>query len=79
VLRQLPNNQQIAIRVDLGRAFRDPRERIRVLGGDILIMQERPGDAVTRYLYQTFRFNTALGLLGNQGQGTSFGTTATFP
>lgn len=59
VLRQLPNGQQIPIRVDLGRAFRDPRERIRVLGGDILVMQERPGDAITRYLYQTFRFNIA--------------------
>jgi protein involved in polysaccharide export with SLBB domain len=79
VLRQLPNNQQIAIRVDLGRAFRDPRERIRVLGGDILVMQERPGDAVTRYLYQTFRFNTALGLLGNNNGGSSLNSTAQFP
>jgi len=81
VLRQLPNNQQIAIRVDLGRAFRDPRERIRVLGGDILVMQERPGDAISRYLYQTLRFNTALSVLGSNNGNTpqAFSSTSTFP
>ena len=77
VLRQLPNGQQIPIRVDLNRAFRDPRERIRVLGGDILVMQERPGDAVTRYLYQTYRVNTLSGLLGGTGTTATFG--GTFP
>ena len=55
VLRPLPNGRQIPIEVDLSRALRDPRERIRVLGGDILVMQERPGDAIFRYLTQTFR------------------------
>jgi protein involved in polysaccharide export with SLBB domain len=78
VLRQLPNNQQIAIRVDLSRAFRDPRERIRVLGGDILVMQERPGDAVTRYLYQTFRYTATLGVLGSSSS-PSIISSSTFP
>lgn len=58
VLRPLSNNRQIPIRVDLNLALKDPRERIRVLPGDVLVLQERPGDAVTRYLTQTFRFNT---------------------
>ena len=45
VLRPLPNGRQIPIKVDLNRALRDPRERLRVQGGDILVMQERPGEA----------------------------------
>lgn len=60
ILRPLPNGQQINIRVDLDRALRDPRENIRVLAGDFLILQERPGDAVLRYLTQTIRINTVV-------------------
>ncbi len=60
VLRQLPNGQQLAIKVDLNRALRDPRERLRVQGGDILVMQERPGEAAFRYLTQTLRSNAAV-------------------
>ena len=59
VLRPLSNGRQIPIKVDLNRALRDPRERLRVRGGDILVMQERPGEATLRYLTQTFRLNTA--------------------
>jgi hypothetical protein len=58
VLRILPNGQQINIRVDLDRALRDPRERIRILPRDTIIMQELPGSAVVRYLTQTVRINT---------------------
>lgn len=57
VLRQLPGDRQIAIRVDLNKALREPRERIRVLPGDYIVMQERPGEALTRYMSQTFRLN----------------------
>jgi protein involved in polysaccharide export with SLBB domain len=65
VLRQLPNGQQLNIRVDLDRALRDPRENIRILAGDFLIMQERPGDAVLRYLTQTIRINTVTETIRN--------------
>ncbi len=58
VLRPLPNGRQIPIKVDLNRALRDPRERLRVQGGDILVMQERPGEAVFRYITQTLRATT---------------------
>ena len=63
VLRQLPDNRQVPIRVDLNKAFRDPRERITIQPGDVIVMQERPGEAVTRYLTQTFRFATGLQVL----------------
>jgi hypothetical protein len=58
VLRQLPNRQQLPIRVDLNRAFRDPRERILIQPGDVIVLQERPGEAIARYLTSTIRFTT---------------------
>jgi hypothetical protein len=60
VLRQLPNRTQIPILVDLNRAFRDPRERLLIQPGDIIVLQERPGEAIARYLSQTIRFNTTI-------------------
>ena len=58
VVRRLLNLQQIRIRVDLNEAFRDMRENILIQPGDIVVLQERPGEAITRYLTQTFRLNT---------------------
>ena len=64
VLRQLPDKRQIPIRVDINRAFKDPRERILILPGDVIVLQERPGEAIGRYLTQVFRFSTALPFFG---------------
>lgn len=60
VLRQDKSGQQIPIRVDMDRAFRDRRERIAILPGDIIVMQEKPGDAIARYLSQTIRVSNAV-------------------
>ncbi len=59
ILRPLGNGRQVPIRVDMQLALRDPRERVRILAGDIIVLQERPGDATARYMTQTIRFNTA--------------------
>jgi hypothetical protein len=56
VLRQTPGGGQVPIRVDLNRALRDTRERILVQPGDILVLQETPGEAFARYFTQTFNF-----------------------
>ncbi|HVX14217.1 MAG TPA: polysaccharide biosynthesis/export family protein [Pirellulales bacterium] len=53
VLRRTPNGGQVAIVVDLRRALRDPRERIMVQAGDVLVLQETRGQAVTRFVLQT--------------------------
>ena len=58
VLRKVSPTQQVPIRVDLNRAFIDPRERILILPGDIIVLQERPGEAVGRYITQTLRIAT---------------------
>lgn len=57
VIRKLPNGSQIPIRVDLNRALRDPRERILVRPGDILLLQQTPGEAVANFFSDIFDFN----------------------
>jgi protein involved in polysaccharide export with SLBB domain len=60
VLRRLPGGGREPIRVDLNRALRgDPQECLRVLPGDVLILQEKPSEALARYFTQTF-FNFSL-------------------
>lgn len=72
VVRRLPNQQQILIRVDLNEAFRDLRENIIVQPGDLIVMQERPSESITRYLTQTIRVNTTwLSILGHRVTQTS--------
>ena len=39
VIRKLPNGQQLPIRVDLGRALRDPRERLVIQPDDLVTVQ----------------------------------------
>ena len=53
VLRKAPHGGRVPIQVDLSRALRDPRESIRVQAGDVLILQEKPQEALARYFYQT--------------------------
>jgi protein involved in polysaccharide export with SLBB domain len=73
VVRRTPGGGQVPIRVDLGRALRDPHERIFVKADDVLLLQETPDQAFARYFSQTFmnfdvfwkvfRSNTATGVL----------------
>jgi protein involved in polysaccharide export with SLBB domain len=57
VLRETPGGGQVTIRVDLNEAVRDPRENLLVQAGDVLILQETPDEAVTRYFTQVFQIN----------------------
>jgi protein involved in polysaccharide export with SLBB domain len=67
VVRRLPNYQQILIRVDLNEAFRDMRENIIIMPGDVIVLQERPSESMARYFTQTFHVNTTwLSILGRR-------------
>src|SRR5262245_44296117 len=57
IIRKTPNGGQFVIRVDLNDAVRDPRENIIIKDADILILQETPQEAMTRYFTQTFQAN----------------------
>jgi hypothetical protein len=54
VLRRTTAGGQVTIKVDLNRACRDPRENILVQAGDVLILQESPGEAFSRYFSEVF-------------------------
>ena len=77
VLRKTCGGRQIAIRVDLNRALRDPRERIIVQPGDILILQEKPGEAIVRYVDSILHFNFLFELF--RSDRTAGATTVNFP
>jgi hypothetical protein len=53
ILRKTTDGGQVPIRVDLNRAQRDVRERILVHAGDLLVLQERPTEALARYTSQS--------------------------
>lgn len=63
VVRKLPCQQEIRIRVNLNEAFRDARENILIQPGDIIVMQEKPGEALARYITQTLRITTTFDVI----------------
>lgn len=72
VLRRTKEGGQITIRVDLNRALQDPRERILVQAADVLILQETPEEAITRYVTQMFTFDFLFNMFNRQdGIGTA--------
>jgi len=72
VLRKTPNHGQVTICVDLSRAVNDPRENILVQAGDVLILQEKPGDAIARYFSQVFNIQFVTRIIDS---GSAQGTT----
>jgi protein involved in polysaccharide export with SLBB domain len=73
VIRRTPNGGQVNIRVDLNEAVRDPRENILVQAGDVLVLQETPDEAMTRYVTQVFQINLFTRFLNRadaQGSGS---------
>jgi hypothetical protein len=72
VVRRTPNGGQIPISVDLNRALRDPRERIVVQAGDVLILQETTGEAIARYVTNVFSFGVTSNVIQ---RGSTTGTT----
>ncbi len=54
VLRQLPNQQQIAIEVDLTEAINSPRSRILVAPRDTLILRYKPEEELINFAAGTF-------------------------
>jgi hypothetical protein len=56
VVRRAENGTEVPIRVDLNLAISDPREDIVVKAGDLLVLQETPGEAIARYFTSIFDF-----------------------
>ena len=54
VLRRLPANRQIAIRVDLNEAINDPASRLLVVPGDTLILRFKPQEELANFAISSF-------------------------
>ena len=54
VLRKLPGNRQIAIRVDVTRAINNPQSRLLVKAGDTLILRYKPQEEIVNFAVGTF-------------------------
>jgi hypothetical protein len=57
IIRKLPNNQQIAIRVDLNQAQRDRKHRIIVQPQDFISLHYTPGQIVGNSILNVFNVN----------------------
>jgi hypothetical protein len=77
VVRRTPGGGNVNIRVDLNRALQDRRESLLVKPGDVLILQETPGEALTRYITQTVMFEAFFQIF--HSQHTSGTTTIALP
>lgn len=53
ILRSLPDGRQMTIRCDLDRAIYDPKERIRILPNDVVMLQFKPSAS---FLYGAFNW-----------------------
>jgi protein involved in polysaccharide export with SLBB domain len=74
VVRRTPNGEQVAIRVNLNEALRDPRERILVQPKDVLILQETPQEAFARYMSTNFNFSFLYTFVNN-GHATAISSS----
>ena len=54
VLRQIPGDRQLAIRVDLNDAINDPRDRILIKAGDTIILRFKPQEEIINFASATF-------------------------
>jgi protein involved in polysaccharide export with SLBB domain len=70
ILRRTAGHGQVKIKVDLNHALNDPDENLLVQAGDVIILQETVGEALTRYLTTILRFE-ALGTLIRQRDFTA--------
>ena len=54
VLRKLPADRQLSIRIDLGNALNDPKQRLLVKPGDTLLLRYKPQEELINFGFATF-------------------------
>ncbi len=65
IIRELPCGSQISMRVNLNRALQNPRERVIIQPGDVIVVRYTLGDEIGNVLLNLFQFNFLWGLGGN--------------
>ena len=64
ILRRLPDGRQMTIRVDLDRAIYDPKERIRILPDDVVMLQFKPAAAAFYGAFNWISGNSIVSAIG---------------
>jgi hypothetical protein len=77
ILRKVGPCAQVPILVNVNRALRDPRERILIQPGDVVILQQTVDEGIAQYLTTNVRFNI-LAFLVRQ-RDFIFTNNSTFP
>ena len=54
LLRRIPGERQLAIRIDLNDAVNDPRQRLLIKAGDTLILRFKPQEEILNFATATF-------------------------
>jgi len=54
LLRKIPGDRQLAIRIDLNDAVNDPRQRLLIKAGDTLILRYKPQEELLNFASATF-------------------------
>lgn len=57
ILRKLASGEQLPIRVDLTKATRDPKQRILIQPGDVVMLHYKPGELMGNVAMNFFNFN----------------------
>jgi len=75
IIRKAPGGTQLVIKVDINEALRDPRQNIRIQAEDVLVLQENPDEAFTRYLNNAVQFDLFFRFL-DRGDATGSGAVS---
>jgi hypothetical protein len=54
VLRRIPGDRQLAIRIDLNQAINDPKQRLLVKAGDTLVLRFKPQEELLNLVSNVF-------------------------
>lgn len=58
IIREMPFENQISIKVNLRRALADPSQRILIKPGDVVVLNYTPLELISNIMLNTFPFNT---------------------
>ena len=57
IIRSLDDDQQIKIKIDLKTAANDPSHRIKIKRGDVVVLEYKPHEMFSNFVFSLFNFN----------------------
>lgn len=69
ILRKVPGGREVPIKIDLKKALRDPKHRVRIMPGDYIVLQYKPLEAVGAFIERNLLAGSLIGLATQGGVG----------